>query len=51
MGLPVSITAKPKKAIQYSTGINDALKKMAKRQKATVKEYVNELFLKSVKLC
>jgi asparagine synthase (glutamine-hydrolysing) len=48
MGLPVSIAEKPKKAIQYSTGINDALRKMAKRQNATVSEYVNRLFLKSV---
>jgi asparagine synthase (glutamine-hydrolysing) len=49
MGLPAVIAEKPKKAIQYSTGINDALKKMAKRQNATVNEYVNKLFLKSIK--
>ena len=48
MGLPASIAEKPKKAVQYSTGINDALKKMAKRQNATVNEYVNKLFLKSI---
>ena len=48
MGLPALIAEKPKKAIQYSTGINDALKKMAKRQNATVNEYVNKLFLKSM---
>jgi len=48
MGLPAVITAKPKKAIQYSTGINAALKKIAKRQNAMVNEYVNKLFLKSV---
>jgi len=45
MGLPASITEKPKKAVQYSTGINNALKKIAKKQKATVAEYVNKLFL------
>jgi asparagine synthase (glutamine-hydrolysing) len=44
MGLPTSITEKPKKAVQYSTGINKALKKTAKKQKATVAEYVNKLF-------
>ena len=44
LGLPVSITEKPKKAIQYSTGINDALKKIAKEQKMTVNDYVNKLF-------
>ncbi len=45
MGLPKSIADKPKKAVQYSTGINDALKNLAKKQKTTVKEYVNRLFL------
>ena len=44
LGLPVSITEKPKKAIQYSTSINDALKKIAKEQKMTVNDYVNKLF-------
>lgn len=44
MGLPKSITDKPKKAVQYSTGINKALKKTAKKQKATVTEYINKLF-------
>jgi asparagine synthase (glutamine-hydrolysing) len=46
MGLPASIVEKPKRAVQYSTGINDALKKMAKKQKRTTKEYVNKLFLR-----
>jgi asparagine synthase (glutamine-hydrolysing) len=45
IGLPTSIANKPKKAVQYATGINDALKKMAKKQKTTVNEYVNQLFL------
>jgi asparagine synthase (glutamine-hydrolysing) len=45
MGLPTSITEKPKKAVQYSTGIDKALKKTAKKQKATVAEYINKLFL------
>jgi asparagine synthase (glutamine-hydrolysing) len=45
MGLPASITEKPKKAVQYATGINRALKKLAKQQKTTVAEYVNRLFL------
>jgi asparagine synthase (glutamine-hydrolysing) len=46
IGLPASIAKKPKRAIQYATGINDALKKMAKKQKMTVNEYVNKIFLK-----
>ncbi len=45
MGLPKSIVDKPKKAVQYSTGINDAVRNLAKKQKTTVKEYVNRLFL------
>jgi hypothetical protein len=45
MGLPASISEKPKKAVQYSTGINGALKEMAKKQKKTMKELVDRLFL------
>jgi asparagine synthase (glutamine-hydrolysing) len=45
MGLPVSMVKKPKKAVQYSTGVNRALKKLAKKQGITVAEYVNRLFL------
>jgi asparagine synthase (glutamine-hydrolysing) len=45
MGLPPSIVEKPKKAVQYATGINGALKKLAKEQDRTVKDYVNMLFL------
>lgn len=46
MGLPVSIVAKPKKAVQYATGVNAALKKLAGKQRLTVSEYVHGLFLK-----
>jgi asparagine synthase (glutamine-hydrolysing) len=45
MGLPASITKRPKKAVQYSTGVNRALKKLAKKQGTTVADYVNRLFL------
>jgi asparagine synthase (glutamine-hydrolysing) len=45
MGLPASVAEKPKKAVQYSTGINNALKKTAKKHKVTVAEYVKKLFL------
>ncbi len=40
-----SIAEKPKKAVQYSTGVNNALKKIAKRHNQTLAEYVNQLFL------
>jgi asparagine synthase (glutamine-hydrolysing) len=45
MGLPASVTEKPKKAVQYATGVNRALKKIAKKQETTVAEYVGKLFL------
>ncbi len=44
MGLPPAITEKKKRAIQYSTGINNALKRIAKRHNLTLKEYCNKLF-------
>lgn len=47
MGLPATITQKPKKAVQYSTGVNDALRRIAKRKNVTVREFLNELFVKS----
>jgi asparagine synthase (glutamine-hydrolysing) len=47
VGVPRSIAKKPKKAVQYSTGINDAVKHIAKKQQKTFNEYVSELFLKS----
>jgi asparagine synthase (glutamine-hydrolysing) len=46
--LPNSIAGKPKKAVQYSTGIKDAVKRVAKRQGKPVNEYVAELFQKSL---
>ena len=46
-GVPAAIAEKPKKAVQYSTGINDAVKRIAKDHQKTVNEYVHELFQKS----
>jgi asparagine synthase (glutamine-hydrolysing) len=43
-GMPTSVVDKPKKAVQYSTGINDAVKRIAKKNGKTVNEYINELF-------
>ena len=45
MGLPRTVAEKPKKAVQYSTGINNALKKIAKKKNMTLAEYVNKLFV------
>ncbi len=47
VGLPSVLVDKPKKAVQYSTGINDAIKRVAKKQDKTVNQYINELLEKS----
>ncbi len=44
LGLPKSIVEKPKKAVQYATGVSDVLKKLGKKQNKTVKGYVDMLF-------
>jgi asparagine synthase (glutamine-hydrolysing) len=44
VGLPTLMSEKPKKAVQYSTGINDAVKRIAKKYNKTVIEYINELY-------
>ena len=49
MGIPDEITEKPKKAVQYSTGVNNALKKLAKKQDISLKEYIQLIFEKSIK--
>jgi asparagine synthase (glutamine-hydrolysing) len=43
-GTPNLIVVKPKKAVQYSTGISNAIKRIAKAQDKTVGEYIDELF-------
>ncbi len=47
IGLPKEIAAKPKKAVQYSTGINNTLKKIAKKRYLTLAEYVSQLFFEA----
>ena len=44
VGMPSSMVDKPKKAVQYSTGINDAIKRVAKKQGKTVNGYISGLF-------
>jgi asparagine synthase (glutamine-hydrolysing) len=44
VGMPSSVADKPKKAVQYSTGINDAVKRVAKKHGKTVNEYIKELY-------
>lgn len=44
LGLPKVVANKPKKAIQYATGVNAVLAKIAKKKSLNVKEYVEKLF-------
>ncbi len=44
LGIPRSLAERPKKAVQYSTGINNALKRIAKKRDLTVSEYIESLF-------
>jgi asparagine synthase (glutamine-hydrolysing) len=46
-GMPSSIANKPKKALQYSTGINDAVKRIARKYGETVIDYIEELYEQS----
>ncbi|MGB8780485.1 MAG: asparagine synthetase B [Candidatus Bathyarchaeia archaeon] len=49
LGLPQLIVERPKKAVQYSTGINQSLKRAARRNHQTLKQYVQEKFQADVK--
>jgi asparagine synthase (glutamine-hydrolysing) len=42
--LPLFITEKPKKAIQYATGVNKTLMKFADKKELSVKEYLHQTF-------
>ncbi|MBS7615910.1 asparagine synthetase B [Candidatus Bathyarchaeota archaeon] len=44
MGLPPQIAYRPKKAIQYATGVSKAIKKLAKREKLSLKQFLDRLF-------
>ncbi|HYA77482.1 MAG TPA: asparagine synthetase B [Verrucomicrobiae bacterium] len=46
-GMPSVLVDKPKKAVQYSTGINNAIKRIAKKQGKEVNEYITELLHES----
>jgi asparagine synthase (glutamine-hydrolysing) len=45
LGLPSSIVEKSKKAIQYSTGVNTILKKVARNHKQTLSQYIKSKFM------
>jgi asparagine synthase (glutamine-hydrolysing) len=44
IGLPEEISMRPKKAIQYSTGVNNALRKIARREGKSLWEYLSDRF-------
>jgi len=44
LGLPQYVVKKPKRAIQYATGIDKTLKKLAKREGLPLKEYLQKTF-------
>lgn len=44
MGLPRFIAKKPKKAIQYATGVNKTLRGLARKKGLSLKEYIRETF-------
>jgi len=49
IGLPKDIAFKPKKAIQYSTGVNKAIRILAKRNGLKPIEYLEKLFMQCMK--
>jgi asparagine synthase (glutamine-hydrolysing) len=46
LGLPKEVSMRPKKAIQYSTGVNAALRKLAKKEGKPLRDYLSDRFQK-----
>ncbi|MEM2341828.1 MAG: asparagine synthetase B [Candidatus Bathyarchaeia archaeon] len=44
IGLPADVYLKPKKAIQYGTGVSQALKKIAKENGLNMQSFINQVF-------
>ena len=49
LGLPRDVYERPKKAIQYSTGVSRNLKKVAKERSMSVNRFLNETFQRIMK--
>ncbi len=49
LDLPKLVVEKPKKAIQYTTGISKVLERLAKKQRLSISEYLQQIFQKSLK--
>lgn len=44
LGLPEAVIERPKRAMQYATGVDKAIKKLAKQENLSVKEYLTRNF-------
>jgi len=44
IGIPISIADKPKKAVQFTTGVDKALERLSKRKGLTKRSYIQEVF-------
>lgn len=44
LGMPQFIVNRTKKAVQYATGVNKALRRLARRENLTLREYVKSVF-------
>ncbi len=44
LGIPASIADKPKKAVQFATGVDKALKKLAAKERLTQRFYIEKAF-------
>jgi asparagine synthase (glutamine-hydrolysing) len=49
LGLPSFVASKPKKAMQYTTGISNALRKLARKRDMRLKEYLEKVFREKVR--
>jgi len=44
LGVPAFIADRPKKAIQYDTGVDKALRDLARTKGLTLQEYIRQVF-------
>jgi asparagine synthase (glutamine-hydrolysing) len=44
LGIPAFIANRPKKAIQYETGVDKALRNLARAKGLTLPEYIEQVF-------
>ncbi|TRO43215.1 asparagine synthetase B [Candidatus Bathyarchaeota archaeon] len=50
VGLPPEVVEKPKRAVQYSTGVNVVLGKIARKHGRTINEYIKMLFSEQMQI-